>query len=127
MVIDEAYVLDDSFHGKQVLDTLVEKVQGGPSADIVVLLLGYEEQMLAMIRNQNPGLARRFPKDQAFYFDDYSDDQLLEIVNFNTERNKVNASLEFKMKALEILQQQRSLWKCRCSGIACKRRDAKSS
>ena len=108
LIIDEAYNLDDTLFGKQVLDTLVEKVQGGPTADIVVLLLGYEEQMLAMLRNQNPGLARRFPKDHALYFDDYSDDQLLEIINFNVESNKVKASLEFKMKSLEILQQQRS-------------------
>jgi hypothetical protein len=40
LVIDEAYVLDDTFYGKQVLDTLVEKIQGTPSDDIAVLLLG---------------------------------------------------------------------------------------
>jgi hypothetical protein len=62
LVIDEAYSLDDSMYGKQVLDTLVEKIQGTPSDDIAVLLLGYEKQMLDMIRNQNPGLARRFPR-----------------------------------------------------------------
>jgi adenylate kinase family enzyme len=49
LIINEAYVLDDNLYGKQVLDTLAEKVQGGPSDDIVVLLLGYEEQMLQMI------------------------------------------------------------------------------
>lgn len=59
LIIDEAYLLDDNLYGKQVLDTSVEKVQGGPSDDIAVLLLGYEEQMVQMIRRQNPGLARR--------------------------------------------------------------------
>ncbi len=62
LVIDEAYSLDDNLYGKQVLDVLVEKIQGTPSDNIAVLLLGYEKQMLDMIRNQNPGLARRFPR-----------------------------------------------------------------
>eukprot|EP00569_Conticribra_weissflogii_P010038 CAMPEP_0171369846 /NCGR_PEP_ID=MMETSP0879-20121228/7625_1 /TAXON_ID=67004 /ORGANISM="Thalassiosira weissflogii, Strain CCMP1336" /LENGTH=90 /DNA_ID=CAMNT_0011878217 /DNA_START=157 /DNA_END=425 /DNA_ORIENTATION=+ len=70
LLIDEAYALDDSLYGKQVLDTLVEKVQGSPSDDIAVVLIGYEEPMSKMLREQNPGLARRFPKEHAFYFDD---------------------------------------------------------
>ena len=40
LLIDEAYNLDDNLYGKQVLDVLVEKVQGGPYDDIAVLLLG---------------------------------------------------------------------------------------
>jgi hypothetical protein len=39
-----------------VLDVLVEKIQNSESDDIAVLLLGYEEEMLKMLRNQNPGL-----------------------------------------------------------------------
>jgi Cdc6-like AAA superfamily ATPase len=107
LIIDEAYALDDSLYGKQVLDTLVEKVQGGPSEDITVLLLGYEEQMVAMIRHQNPGLARRFPKDHAFYFDDYNDNELLEIINSNLKTSDVKASLEFCEKALDVLHTQK--------------------
>ncbi len=40
----------------QVLDVLVEKIQNSESDDIAVLLLGYEEEMLKMLRNQNPGV-----------------------------------------------------------------------
>ena len=80
LIIDEAYALDDNLYGKQVLDTLVEKVQGSPSDDMAVLLLGYEEPMLKMIRNQNPGLGRRFPKDYAFFFEDYDDRELMDIL-----------------------------------------------
>lgn len=107
LIIDEAYSLDDDFYGKQVLDTLVEKVQGQPSDDIAVLLLGYEEQMLDMIRKQNPGLTRRFPKDQAFYFDDYDDDELLDILDLNARRSEVKLTTNFRMKALDILAVQR--------------------
>ena len=78
LIIDEAYILDDSNdpYGKQVLDTLVEKVQD--NNDMAVLLLGYEEKMLAMLRNQNEGLMRRFAPEQAFHFADYTDPELLE-------------------------------------------------
>jgi hypothetical protein len=94
--------------GKQVLDTLVEKVQGGPSDDIAVLLLGYEEPMLSMFRSQNPGLRRRFPEDQAFYFDDYNENELLAILNFNLKKYDVEATLEFQEKAIDVLRTQKS-------------------
>jgi hypothetical protein len=99
--------LDDAHFGKQVLDTLVEKVQGGPSDDMAVLLLGYEEQMAQMIRQQNPGLARRFPKEYAFYFDDYSDSELLDILKRNLESQDLKASVEFMQKAMEVFRTQR--------------------
>ena len=107
LVIDEAYVLDDSLYGKQVLDTLVEKVQNSTTDDIAVLLLGYEEQMDKMIRSQNPGLARRFPKDYAFYFDDYTSKELLDIMKNYLKQNSVEASAEFQQRALEALEIQR--------------------
>jgi Cdc6-like AAA superfamily ATPase len=108
LIIDEAYALDDSLYGKQVLNTLVEKVQGGPADDMAVLLLGYEEPMLTMLRNQNPGLARRFPKDQAFYFDDYDENELLAILKCNIKANDVEATLEFREKAIDVLRTQKS-------------------
>ncbi|KAL3919021.1 MAG: hypothetical protein SGILL_003962 [Bacillariaceae sp.] len=107
LIIDEAYALNDGLFGTQVLDTLVEKVQGQPSDDMAVLLLGYEEQMLEMIRKQNPGLNRRFPKDQAFYFDDYDENELLEILELNAMRHEVKMTTGFRRKALEILAVQR--------------------
>uniref|UniRef100_A0A7S4Q8G3 AAA+ ATPase domain-containing protein n=1 Tax=Alexandrium monilatum TaxID=311494 RepID=A0A7S4Q8G3_9DINO len=103
LVIDEAYNLDDNLYGKQVLDTLVEKVQGSESDDIAVLLLGYEAPMLAMIRNQNPGLARRFPPEQAFRFEDYSDKELLAILLASCRARGVKPTVEFQEKALRKL------------------------
>eukprot|EP00978_Attheya_sp_CCMP212_P007254 scaffold16880_cov36-Attheya_sp.AAC.1 len=108
LIIDEAYALDDSLYGKQVLDTLVEKIQGGPSDDIAVLLLGYEEPMLRMINEQNPGLSRRFPPEHAFHFDDYSENELLEILALNLTKYDLKATLEFKEKALEIFRVQKT-------------------
>ena len=58
LVIDEAYVLDDANYGKKALDMIVSKVSGSPGEDIAVLLLGYEDEIIRMINNQNSGLKR---------------------------------------------------------------------
>ncbi len=55
------------------------KVQGVPGDDRCVLLLGYEGQMEAMMREANPGLARRFQLANAFRFEDYDDVDLMHI------------------------------------------------
>ena len=109
MVIDEAYNLDDSLYGKQVLDVLVEKIQGSPSDDIAVLLLGYESQMVDMLRRQNPGLARRFPKEYAFNFEDYSDFELLEIFNQEIARQNISvSSVQVSKRLIDVLSRQKA-------------------
>ena len=60
LVIDEAYMLDDSNYGKIALDMIVSKVMGSPGEDIAVLLLGYEDLIMKMLNNQNLGLKRYF-------------------------------------------------------------------
>lgn len=82
LVIDEAYVLARSTasYGREAIDTLVERVQGGPSEDFAVILCGYEDEMKAMLRDTNPGLARRFRSEDAFRFADYDDKQLTTIM-----------------------------------------------
>lgn len=93
LVIDEAYGLHaagssasggrtrgaNSFQSA-VIDTIVATVQGVPGDDRCVLLLGYREPMERMLKEANPGLARRFQLSSAFEFDDYSDDQLARIL-----------------------------------------------
>jgi len=107
LLIDEAYALDDGQYGKQSLDTLVEKVQGSETDDLAVLLLGYTDEMLSMMRNQNPGLARRFAPDQAFYFEDYTELELLKIMQDSCRRHCFKTSVEFLEKALKKLEMQR--------------------
>ncbi|KAJ3286671.1 hypothetical protein HK104_008917 [Borealophlyctis nickersoniae] len=109
LLIDEAYNLDDNMYGKQVLDVLVEKVSGSETDDIAVLLLGYEEPMLTMLRNQNPGLARRFPREYAFMFEDYSEFELLHIFQYACRRNNVTASYLVDEKAIAVLVKQKAL------------------
>ena len=85
LVIDEAYVLANSIYGKEALDVLVERIQGGPGEDIAVILCGYESEMLKMMRDCNPGLSRRFRLEDAFRFEDYSDDELVIIMQQRAE------------------------------------------
>lgn len=108
LVIDEAYNLNDNMYGKQVLDVLVEKVQGSESDDIAVLLIGYEHEMLEMLRNQNPGLSRRFPPQYAFYFEDYTEHELLDIVEWNCAKRNVTCPFEVAEALLKQLALQKT-------------------
>eukprot|EP00474_Spongospora_subterranea_P008580 CRZ09038.1 hypothetical protein [Spongospora subterranea] len=109
LVIDEAYNLDDNLYGKQAIDVIVEKVSGSSTDDIAVLLLGYEPQMLKMIRDQNPGLARRFPQEYAFRFEDYNDAELLKLWNKRCADESVTGTYEVAEKAVRVLSRQRQL------------------
>jgi DNA polymerase III delta prime subunit len=109
LVIDEAYNLHDGLYGKQVLDTLVEKIQGTPNDDIAVLLLGYEEQMATMLREQNPGLARRFPLEYAFRFEDYTPSELITIFSRFCADESIRISPEVIERASSVLERQRNL------------------
>ena len=77
-----------------MLDTIVEKVQNTESDDTAVLMLGYEKQMREMLRNQNPGLVRRFSSDYPFMFDDYNQQELLQILQFKCEKENIVLSAE---------------------------------
>ena len=67
----------------------MEKVQNTESDDIAVLLLGYEKQMREMLRNQNPGLARRFSSDYPFIFEDYTQKELLLILKLVCKKENI--------------------------------------
>ena len=57
LFIDEAYNLDptraNNSYGNEVIDTLVECVEGNAGSDMCVILAGYKPQMEDMIRNCN--------------------------------------------------------------------------
>ena len=81
LVIDEAYGLGEGMYGAKAIDTIVSKVHDSPGEDIAVLLLGYEDKMMKMLREANPGLMRRFSPESAFRFEDFTDSQLVELLH----------------------------------------------
>ncbi|KAF1955358.1 P-loop containing nucleoside triphosphate hydrolase protein [Byssothecium circinans] len=112
LVIDEAYMLAGG--GKPdvfkiaVIDTIVAEVQSTPGEDRCVLLLGYKDQMEDMFRDTNPGLARRFPLDSSFVFEDFTDPELRRILDLKLKDVGYNATDQAKKVAMETLQRARN-------------------
>lgn len=121
LVIDEAYGLHGGgsklagggigggtdMYKTAVIDTLVAEVQNVPGEDRCVLMLGYREQMVELLTKANPGLARRFAIDDAFVFDDYTDSELMRILNGKLKESGLTAAMDVKLAAIGVLAQQR--------------------
>lgn len=92
LFIDEAYALDpgnpEDTYKKDAINKLMQYIDAH-SNRMIVILAGYPEQMERLL-NSNPGLTRRFPKIMPF--DDYSDDDLLEILRRKIHAKNVSIS-----------------------------------
>ncbi|OJI99392.1 hypothetical protein ASPVEDRAFT_81003 [Aspergillus versicolor CBS 583.65] len=119
LVIDEAYGLSGGGsrnaggfqtdpYKTAVVDAVVAEVQSNPGDDRCVLLLGYQDQVADMFQNVNPGLSRRFPMDSAFIFEDFSDDELGEILDLKLKQQGFEVSNKGRKVALEILSRARN-------------------
>ena len=80
LFIDEAYNLvsdptDKRDFGPKVIDCLLEEL-GKESTDMIIIMAGYPEDMEKLL-DYNKGLQSRFP--YTFHFEDYSEDELVEI------------------------------------------------
>jgi Cdc6-like AAA superfamily ATPase len=64
-----------------------------PGEDRAVLMLGYRDQMELMLKNSNPGLERRFALHDAFNFDDYTDEELLKILDLKMKKEQLTAKV----------------------------------
>lgn len=119
LIIDEAYALSDrsdeandrscgNIYKTAIVDTLVAQIQGTINEDRVVLLLGYKDRMERMFQAVNPGLGRRFPMSAAFEFEDFSDDELKEILELKLNEQGYTATDQAKEVAMEVLTRARS-------------------
>jgi Holliday junction resolvasome RuvABC ATP-dependent DNA helicase subunit len=75
LFIDEAYALASDDFGHEAVDTLVKEMEDHRD-ELLVIVAGYPEPMREFI-SSNPGLESRFRL--TLTFDDYSDDELVEI------------------------------------------------
>ncbi|THH18626.1 hypothetical protein EW146_g2397 [Bondarzewia mesenterica] len=116
LIIDEAYMLYGGSGSKgtadpyktAVIDTIVAEVQSVPGEDRCVLLLGYKQQIEEMFQNVNPGLARRFAIENAFHFEDYSDPELLQALEWKLKDQDLSATDAAKTVAIEVLSRARN-------------------
>ena len=103
LFIDEAYNLDPSrannSYGNEVIDTLVECIEGNAGSDMCVIMAGYKPQMEQMIRNcNNPGLKGRFNAGEALFFEDFSDEDIRKVL----KQQVVNAGLSAEPSTLDF-------------------------
>ncbi|KAJ7170685.1 P-loop containing nucleoside triphosphate hydrolase protein [Mycena crocata] len=112
LVIDEAYMLygggGNDLYKTAVIDTIVAEIQSVPGEDRCVLMLGYEDKMVEMFQNVNPGLSRRFNIESAFRFEDFDDSELRKILNLKLQSQNVNATEAAKDVAIELLSRARN-------------------
>jgi len=114
LVIDEAYMLRPSKNAgadpfkSAVIDTIVAEIQSTPGEDRCVLLLGYKDEMETMLRDVNPGMARRFPIDSAFVFEDYDDSELSKILELKLKEQGFSVTSQAKQVAMDMLQRARN-------------------
>ncbi|EPQ56111.1 P-loop containing nucleoside triphosphate hydrolase protein, partial [Gloeophyllum trabeum ATCC 11539] len=115
LVIDEAYMLGNSgssngsdSYKTAVIDTIVAEVQSVPGEDHCVLLLGYKDQMEEMFQSVNPGLSRRFAIEHVFVFEDYTDAQLMQALEWKLRDQDLSATDKAKTVAIETLSRLRN-------------------
>ncbi|KAJ4366237.1 hypothetical protein N0V83_007873 [Neocucurbitaria cava] len=112
LIIDEAYMLASGAAGDPykvaVIDTIVAEVQSTPGEDRCVLLLGYKDQMEEMFRDVNPGLARRFPLESAFVFEDFDDAEIRCILDLKLKDIGFEATDQAKKVAMDVIQRARN-------------------
>jgi hypothetical protein len=77
-----------------IIDTLVSEIQNTPGEDRCVILMGYPEQMQEIFQHSNPGLARRFPMEDAFVFSNFNKDQLTVILDQKAKKQDLSMTPE---------------------------------
>ncbi|PTD08788.1 hypothetical protein HYE67_004660 [Fusarium culmorum] len=115
LIIDDAHMLDPGTNGSSgsskngdfrgaIIDTIVAEVTGAAGEDRCVILCGYPEQMKEMYANTNPGLARRFPLDAAFVFENFSEETLGKVLDLKLAKEKLITTEKAREVAMEVLK-----------------------
>ncbi len=90
LFIDEAYALTESDRGgfgREAIDILLKRMEDDRGR-LVVIAAGYPDKMDRFLKS-NPGLSRRFPKENQFDFPDYSPQQLWDILRQFLENREI--------------------------------------
>jgi hypothetical protein len=99
LFIDEAYALGGDDYGKESINTLVKEMEDGRDK-LVVIVAGYTHPMVVFMA-QNPGLSSRFKT--VIEFDDYTDDELVQILRKLASAADYDISREAEMTFRGIL------------------------
>lgn len=104
LFIDEAYALTvhkgENDFGQEAVDTLLKAMEDHRD-DLVVIVAGYTDLMEQFL-DSNPGLRSRFAN--VIRFDDYSADQLLDILQLNLSKQEYQLSPAAEKRAWELIK-----------------------
>ena len=106
LFIDEAYALTvhkgENDFGQEAVDTLLKAMEDHRD-DLVVVVAGYTNLMEQFL-DSNPGLRSRFAT--TIMFDDYSADQLLDILHLNLAKQEYQLSPAAEKAAWEMIKRR---------------------
>ncbi|WP_229117786.1 AAA family ATPase [Enemella evansiae] len=102
LFIDEAYSLSGDQYGTEAINTLVKEMEDNRD-DLVVIVAGYPLPMQVFIA-ENPGLTSRFRT--TISFDDYTDEELVEIFTGMVENADYDAPTETVDRFRGLLAEQ---------------------
>ncbi len=104
LFIDEAYQLfqpqDPRDPGRFVIETLMTALADDSNRDWMLILAGYTKPMKRMFEI-NPGLSSRIPESNIILFEDYSEDELMEIAQryFDTNKYQMTDEAAIRLRA----------------------------
>ena len=104
LFIDEAYTLTvnkgEGDFGQEAVDTLLKAMEDHRK-DLIVIVAGYTDLMDQFLES-NPGLRSRF--SNFIHFDDYTANELMEILRRNLADQEYKLSAQAEIKAHEMMQ-----------------------
>ncbi len=108
LFVDEAYTLNkggENDFGQEALETIMTAMENNRD-DLMVIFAGYSDELDALIAT-NQGLESRFSKDNEIIFEDYTDDELLQIFIFQAKKSGMVVGEEVYPYVLERIRQTR--------------------
>lgn len=107
LFIDEAYTLNPKYTqtsttAQEVIDTLLVRMEND-FGKFIVIAAGYPREMNDL-RQANPGLDSRFPIANEIVFDDYTPDELHQILQASIQKAKMKVEPEVEQKAFRLME-----------------------